>query len=926
MDASLNHKNEDFLWAKKKEVHRQFKWLPLRQHLMDTVEIIELLWTHWLSESQKKIIIHSLSSPDEEEARRLIIFLAATHDIAKATPAFQLKRSFFNSKELDEELVDKLSREGFQDLKDLKLNNASSSHHTLAGQVILEKFGVNRDVASIIGAHHGKPVNSQHEIRKQLLAYPENYYQNEKKKDRSHQKWHKVQQEIFNWAVKLAGYNNVNDIPRVQMKGQVILSGLLIMADWISSNEKYYPLFDIEENNTTSQLRTHAAWSEWEVKDTRPMQAVYDIKIKFKDRFKFDPNDMQEKFSTIIKSVQEPGIFILEASMGGGKTEAALFAVEQLSAWLGLNGLFFGLPNQDTSNGIFPRINDWLGNVSQTRSENKGIQLVHGKSHLNQQYNELKNRSMVGDDLEESVLVNEWFSGRKTAMLEDFVVGTVDQFLMMALKSKHLMLRHLGFSRKVVIIDEIHAYDSYMNEYLKMALSWLGNYNIPVVMLSATLPGKTRQELTEAYLRGQGVKSKELQASETWTTTDEYPLVTYSDGNKIKQFTDFILQEDTTVQIFPLKDEELISMLEEKLCEGGVAGIVVNTVKRAQEIALRLSRYFGEEYIELLHSSFIATQRAEKEDNLIATIGKKGDRPFKKIIIGTQVIEQSLDIDFDILITDLAPMDLMIQRIGRLHRHTRYNRPKKLKEPITYILGMNEDYDFDSGAIAVYGEYLLLRSQYFLTNTLQLPSQISTLVQKVYSEEDIHLPENLKEHYLNVKEKYEVLQKKKRQRSRSFMIEKPKNKQTENLIGWLNNVHPNETEERATATVRDTSDSIEVILLKKFNNGYTFLDSDCTINLKDKIKDIEVQLALAKETVRLPNVLSQFYNIDKTIDELEEYRNRYLLEWGESSWLKQALGLILNDQNEIVLNGYRLTYDNKYGLQYEKESDDIGTI
>ena len=146
--------------------------------------------------------------------------------------------------------------------------------------------------------------------------------------------------------------------------------------------------------------------------------------------------------------------------------------------------------------------------------------------------------------------------------------------------------------------------------------------------------------------------------------------------------------------------------------DGGIIGIIVNTVKRAQELAIQLADQYGEDWVELLHSSFLATERVRKEKELMQMLGK-GEvckRPWRKIIVGTQVIEQSLDIDFDVMISELAPVDLLIQRLGRLYRHERV-RPKGCEMPRLYLLGCSDQLEFDSGSQAVYGGCLLTRTQ-----------------------------------------------------------------------------------------------------------------------------------------------------------------------------------------------------------------------
>ncbi|MGX6991068.1 CRISPR-associated helicase Cas3', partial [Pseudolactococcus reticulitermitis] len=487
-------------------------------------------------------------------------------------------------------------------------------------------------------------------------------------------------------------------------------------------------------------------------------------------------------------------------------------------------------------------------------------------------------------------------------------VGTVDQFLLSALKQKHLALRHLGLSKKVVVIDEVHAYDAYMGQFLYQAIRWMGAYGVPVVILSATLPGERREELVKNYYLGTGKKWKDAVKPDNLAIQNAYPLITYSDGNKIEQVTQFEKQEGYQVEIHRLDDNELLGTLEGCLSGGGIAGIIVNTVRRAQELYHLISNQFGLENVELLHSSFIATQRVNKETNLMSKIGKNAIRPDKKIIIGTQVIEQSLDIDFDILFSDLAPMDLLIQRIGRLHRHE-IKRPEKLTIPKFYVLGTSQTFEFNSGSKAVYGDYLLMRTQHFLPEQIRIPSDISVLVQETYAKDEIDLGED----YLKAKNDQEVFLDCKEQRAKTFRLSNPNKPNKGNLIGWLNNPNPDDREERGSAQVRDSSDSIEVIVVKKTKTGISLVDEDNDLDLSIDAK------RLATNTIRLPQALSTIRMIDKTISELEIYNKKKLFDWQIQSWLKGSLGIILDENNQFLLNGYRLTYDLQLGLTYEKE-------
>lgn len=553
-----------------------------------------------------------------------------------------------------------------------------------------------------------------------------------------------------------------------------------------------------------------------------------------------------------------------------------------------------------------------------------GIRLNHGKAALNEVFSSLANHINQDDkDTKDNVIVNEWFAGKKTSALDDFVVGTVDQILMMALKQKHLALRHLGFSKKVVVIDEVHAYDAYMSQYLDEALVWLGALKVPVIILSATLPPKRRLELIKAYLKGKGVilnKDQRMEAAKELSTTS-YPLISYNDGGQIKTFADFEEEEIKEVALIKYQGQ-IEDLIDDLYKEDGNIGIIVNTVKKAQDLAMAFKEKYGEDQVFLLHSNFIATDRAEKEKDLLDLVGKKADRPRKKIIIGTQVIEQSLDIDFDVMVSQLAPMDLLIQRMGRLHRH-QINRPELFKKPKFYVVDTSEDFDFEAGSAAVYGSYLLARTQYYLEEKIQLPREISILVGKVYNfdenenlDADIDLRADLVEVYLDFKKSHISEKKKKEIKAKTFKIADPVLKKTtskkDNLIGWLAKAPLDTGEEAGLARVRDIKDTVEVIALKKIGSGYgTFKDQ---VDISKEISKIEIAKDLAKNTLRLPSIFNHV-SIDKLIKELEENNIRDLSDWQESSWLKGSLGLIFDENNECSLQGIKLEYSREFGVR-----------
>lgn len=326
------------LWAKKNELANQFYWLPLTIHLNDTMGVMKFLWQHWVSEGQKKNIVNTLeiSSQNfdiEDAALNLACFLAGVHDIGKCTPMFQSQQSYSSSVDLDMAILEQLELSGLAGIESTKFDPAAHrrSHHTLMGEYLLQKFGVRQDIASIIGAHHGKPADTEQSVT-ELEAYPEYLYQTSQ--GIIHEQWQNMQKKLMDDALRATNFVNVKGeadaslLPKIGEPRQVILSGLLIMADWIASNEAYFPLISLDDKvllNTTERLRNGvAAWLQKNPAESLDVISVPSANIYYQKRFKFSPRDFQQKIYDVVASTDNLGMLILEAPMGAGKTEAAM--------------------------------------------------------------------------------------------------------------------------------------------------------------------------------------------------------------------------------------------------------------------------------------------------------------------------------------------------------------------------------------------------------------------------------------------------------------------------------------------------------------------------------------------------------------------------------------------------------------------------
>ena len=912
------------LWAKSPKDDAAEYWLPLIVHMSDSAKVGRLIWREWIPSATQKLIadgIGGLAESDDrfEYGEKLLIFLAAAHDIGKAIPAFQYGSSlqYANNGWIE---MQRNAIEGAGLPLRSDLSEPNRIHHSFASEMILERNGFNQSTAVVLGGHHGKPPSDDdYEV---IDAYPSNTGFRNKE-------WCEVQDELLTFAVSLSD----SDIKKLRaiknsITNQVILTGLVIMIDWIASGESLFPY--IKESFCTDKDfagRAEHAWSEldlpkkWEAEKHWISHDLYEERFKFSTH-KLSARPIQRLVEEVAKDMKSQGMMVIEAPMGEGKTEAALVASEIFAEKFGMGGLFFALPTQATADGIFLRMKDWIEKVS-AYAGNRSLFLAHGKSAYNKEYDKIKKNTYIihGTDKEgiarDNVIVHEWFSGRKKGLLSDFVIGTVDQILMGGLKQRHLAMRHLALSNKVIIIDEVHAYDAYMGSYLTKVLQWLGAYKVPVILLSATLPQSRRENLISAYLG-----NKSFERDEPQTSDDSYPLITYTDDKKIKQKSAEASGRRLTVNITKADDRSFYDIMDDLTDEGGYVGIIVNTVKKAQKLAKDMAAKYGEENIRLLHSRFVSIERTMKEKELREMLSDKKRRtPSRRMfIIGTQVMEQSLDLDFDLLVTDLCPTDLLLQRIGRLHRHNN-SRPKKLREARCIVLD-TEDGNFDSGSEAIYLKYHLMNARRLLPEKLHLPDDIRDMVEQAYSSDGIEMPSEYQIEYQSARKEMNSLISIKEEKARAFQIKEPKQGQ-HSLIGWLDRSKDDDSKDRiGEATVRDTEGSIEVILIQEREGRFHMLQ------LNDKMSGKEIPVSgtpepemcftLAGCKVALPHFFSVPWRLEKTIRELEKDNTHRLPEcWQESHWLAGELFLILDENNTAVLSGQKIIYDNRLGLRME---------
>ncbi|MER6738431.1 CRISPR-associated helicase Cas3' [Streptomyces puniciscabiei] len=921
--------------------------------MADSGAVAGLLWDRWLSEAVRRRVAEVLPG-GEADARRLVRWLAGVHDIGKATPAFACQV---------DALADRMRLAGLEMPYRREMGRERRmAPHGLAGQLLLQEWLEERcgwpgrataQFAVVVGGHHGVPPD--HAQVGDLDAHPALL----RTPGPSRQVWLRVQEELleacadeFGVRERLAVWQQV----KLPQTVQVLLSALVIVADWIASNADLFPYAGLGRELSDPD-RVAAAWVGLDLPAPwRPQLFEGSVEELFQARFSLPAGavlrPVQEAAVRMAREMPEPGLLIVEAPMGEGKTEAALAAAEVLAGRSGADGVFFALPTMATSNAMFARLVAWLDRLPAQEGERLSVLLAHSKAALDETFAGLKAASWQRiaavdlDGVEEvprpgreeraapaELVAHQWLGGRKKGMLSSFVAGTVDQLLFAGLKSRHLALRHLALAGKVVVVDEAHAYDTYMNCYLDRVLEWLGAYRVPVVVLSATLPAGRRRELAQAYAgadsRGEGFDAV--------GAADGYPLLTAIAAGHAP-----LLEQPagpgrgSRVRVGALADDlgVLGERLERELAGGGCALVVRNTVERVLETAKALRERFSSGEVTVAHARFIDVDRAAKDKGLLERFGppeRSGElRPPRHIVVASQVVEQSLDVDFDLLVTDLAPVDLLLQRVGRLHRHARERRPERLREPLCLVTGVTEwsgvPPEAVAGSRAVYGRYALLRSLAVLDlppegehRVVELPLDISSLVQQAYGDGPAG-PVAWAEAMCQARREYDEVRAAKGKAADTFRIA-GQGRPGRSLVGWLAGNAGDADDTRAgRAQVRDAPESVEVIVVERLDDG-----SLATVSWAgegrgglplptDSVPVPKAAQAAAACMLRLPARMAKPYVIDRVIADLEDF---FVPSWQakESIWLSGELILPVRAGCQTRVAGFRLSYSPDDGLE-----------
>lgn len=703
--------------------------------MMDVALVAEQM-LNAISSSELHFVLSPLSSSSKPKAS--FLFLIALHDVGKLTPEFQYLRE--DIIQFDKALYRAVS--------------GNTKHGKLGLDILVPVFkkrlGLDSEGASLLASftvsHHGK--------------FEWNYDFNAERYGNKDNPWRQLQLCAIEWLkeqFELVWAEIKIDPDLLTPEWLTYVAGLCSVADWLGSDtsEDRFPYIYPARygcNRVERSKRARQLVDKLNLK--KPLYCRSDAMknstaecYSFLDVFGFAPRKAQRAVEKIAAQKSTSMMTIIETEMGSGKTESAFFLADAMVRNSMAHGFYIAMPSQATANQLFYRTNRFLENHP-AKFSNVETHLLHGNSELNSAYQGLIAKAVDMDGEADScravnaVLANEWFCARKRGLLASCGVGTIDQLLMAGLKVKHNFVRLFGLSRRTVILDEVHSLDAYQIEMLNNLLTWLAKLRCPVIILSATLPKAMRESLFSAYLLGEKIELERID--------QPYPRISFLNENGLPDAIHIEEKNENreakkSIVIHIAQPQQIIAaMAEHALAQidnaqgKDVIVCIVNTVDEAQKLhslvtnKLNHSKYTNTRSM-LFHARFLLGDKLNIENEIERLIGpnKKNrnavncHRPWQDaglILIGTQVLEQSLNYDASIMLTACPPIDLLLQRIGRLHRFAINNtvRAQQFNAPRLHVWLSECDETKDLDPFEKFGATGLIYPPYILEKTQSL--------------------------------------------------------------------------------------------------------------------------------------------------------------------------------------------------------------
>lgn len=689
---------EEKLWAKLNPKK------SLIDHMLETGIVAGCLMNGIFRPLVNKLV--ELTGIDEAILKSQITFICAMHDIGKAHPVFQGRDTETNEMlrgyELNQEAMSTMFR-----------------HEEYAEKMIKQTdlFGFDADTRSkimirqIISLHHQKEKERKKEDFVEI-------------KPKTAERWGNMQKYIYNYIKEIFPCEKI-EFPDAVFKNQKTkfavengILGILITSDWIASNN------DVMDNKT---IRDFSDINEY-IKEKKEIVKLFLFSqglaySSFPNVRSFDSifhfGDGRPVQHDVAKLVQNNNIklMLIESGCGSGKTEAALYAASVLGNKNGLSGIYMGLPTGTSAEAIQGRVDDFLSELHMRKTK-----LYTSKSML----------------LRENNTEPSWTDVSRQRLLAPSAVGTVDQVMTAARLVRFESVRMAGLSSKVLIIDEIHAYDAYMITVIERLLQICNVLGVPVILLSATLPVSTKKKLFSTIINESDIDMH-----------SGYPLISYvTTDNEFYECQSESYEPDKNIECesLPILNdyESIAERAVRNVKYGGCECVIMNTVADAINVYDSIKKIADDNYnLILYHARMPEKTKDEKIKKILKWCGKnRSERPERAIIVGTQVLEQSIDIDVDYMITAICPVDLLLQRIGRYHRHGDAGTIREhmdVKNVVQVLIPNTDDNAEYGGTGHVYKPCYLDATRQVIVErpVLQIPSCTPEIINRVYESADI---------------------------------------------------------------------------------------------------------------------------------------------------------------------------------------------
>lgn len=703
------------------------KWHPLVYHCIDVAAVAATWWD--ASPVILRIFLAAFSWPEQQttKLRAWVLFFIAMHDLGKFDVRFQLKAreaqrlawSELNLDDVDESLVrtfDHGSAGYACAMREISgwVDESMTSHQDRWQPWVAAVTGHHGDIPT--GIDSGGEYAEQHIMEHDRMAR------------------HSFVSELAGLFLAPEGLELQDLPPACSSSAQAWLAGFCAVCDWIGSNTDPFPYrhlipdaalagyFDVMVRKIKSEGWLHRFGLLAQVGD---YGGVNDLLNQMAGESLRGVQVLMDDLP------QAPGLTLIEAPTGSGKTEAALAYAWRLLTVGVADSIVFALPTQATANAMLTRVEAFAERVFGMAN----IVLAHGKSKMNPEFERLvvagQRRTAQGKE-EAAVQCAGWLaSSRKRVFLGQVGVCTVDQTLLSVLPVRHKFVRGFGLNKSVLIVDEVHAYDAYMHGLLGEVLRRQKATGGSAILLSATLHAGARAKLLEAW-------------ESTGADDAPYPALWYATQGAAACLTVPNEQRPARREVeteclklpsaFP--NDALLDSIVLAAEAGALVAVVMNLVDDAQRLTCLLRGKTAID-VDVFHARYRFMDRQGKEKATLDHYGREAPRGSGRILVATQVVEQSLDLDFDWMLTQICPVDLLFQRLGRLHRHQRDSRPAGFESPRCTVLSV-EDADYGLHKLIYGNTRVLWRTEQLVVGATRIvfPEAYRDWIEQVYQRDD----------------------------------------------------------------------------------------------------------------------------------------------------------------------------------------------